>query len=73
MTPIINPPQNAILGLGKIGQKPVVHQGQIKIRTMVYLCLTHDHRAVDGLPAAQFIGLLKKIIEQPKEFQKILK
>jgi len=50
-----------------------VHQGQIKIRTMVYLCLTHDHRAVDGLPAAQFIGLLKKIIEQPKEFQKILK
>lgn len=73
MTPIINPPQNAILGLGKIDQKPVVHQGQIKIRTMVYLCLTHDHRAVDGLPAAQFIGLLKKIIEQPTEFRKILK
>lgn len=73
MTPIINPPQSAILGLGKIGPKPAVHQGQLAIRTMTHLCLTHDHRIVDGLPAANFIGLLKEIIEQPKQFQRILK
>jgi pyruvate dehydrogenase E2 component (dihydrolipoamide acetyltransferase) len=73
MTPIINPPQSAILGLGKIGPKPAVHQGQLAIRTMTHLCLTHDHRIVDGLPAANFIGLLKKIIEEPRQFQRILK
>jgi pyruvate dehydrogenase E2 component (dihydrolipoamide acetyltransferase) len=73
MTPIINPPQSAILGLGKIGPKPAVHQGQLAVRTLMYLCLTHDHRIVDGLPAANFIGRLKEIIEQPPLFRKILK
>jgi len=73
MTPIINPPQSAILGLGKIGLKPAVHQGQLAIRTLTHLCLTHDHRIVDGLPAANFIGRLKEFIEQPDQFRKILK
>lgn len=73
MTPIINPPQSAILGLGKIGPKPAVYQGQLAIRTLTHLCLTHDHRIVDGLPAANFIGRLKEIIEQPEQFRKILK
>jgi pyruvate/2-oxoglutarate dehydrogenase complex dihydrolipoamide acyltransferase (E2) component len=73
MTPIINPPQNAILGIGKIGPKPTVHQGELTIRTMTYLCLTHDHRVVDGVPASQFLGRLKEIIEHRKEFSKILK
>jgi pyruvate dehydrogenase E2 component (dihydrolipoamide acetyltransferase) len=73
MTPIINPPQSAILGLGKIGPKPAVHRGQLAIRILTYLCLTHDHRIVDGLPAANFIGRLKEIIEHPEQFRNILK
>lgn len=73
MTPIINPPQNAILGIGKIGPRPAVHQGQLTIRTMTYLCLTHDHRVIDGAPAGMFLGKLKEIIEHPEQFQNILK
>ena len=73
MTPIINPPQNAILGIGKIGPRPAVHQGQLTIRTMTYLCLTHDHRVIDGAPAGMFLGRLKEIIEHPEQFQNILK
>jgi pyruvate dehydrogenase E2 component (dihydrolipoamide acetyltransferase) len=73
MTPIINPPENAILGIGRIGPKPAVHQNRLAIRTMTHLCLTHDHRVIDGVPAAGFLGRLKEIIENPKEFRKILK
>ena len=73
MTPIINPPENAILGIGKIGPKPAVHQNRLAIRTMTHLCLTHDHRVIDGVPAAGFLGRLKEIIENPKEFRKVLK
>lgn len=73
MTPIINPPQNAILGVGKIGPRPAVYQGQLQIRTMTYLCLTHDHRVIDGTPAGMFLGRLKEVIEHPELFQKILK
>jgi pyruvate/2-oxoglutarate dehydrogenase complex dihydrolipoamide acyltransferase (E2) component len=73
MTPIINPPQNAILGIGKIGPRPAVHQGQLTIRTTTYLCLTHDHRIIDGAPAGMFLGRLKEVIERPEQFQKILK
>ena len=73
MTPIINPPQNAILGIGKIGPKPAVYQGELAIRTRAYLCLTHDHRVIDGVPASQFLGRLKDVIEHRKQFSKILK
>jgi len=73
MTPIINPPENAILGLGKIGPRPAVYQGNLAIRTMTHLCLTHDHRVIDGVPAAMFLGRLKEIIEHPELFRKILK
>lgn len=73
MTPIINPPQNAILGIGKIGPKPAIHQDQLAVRTMTHLCLTHDHRVIDGVPAAGFLGRLKEIIEQPELFRRILK
>jgi pyruvate/2-oxoglutarate dehydrogenase complex dihydrolipoamide acyltransferase (E2) component len=73
MTPIINPPQNAILGIGKIGQKPAVYQGQLAIRTMTYLCLTHDHRVIDGVPASMFLGRLKEMIEHRELFTKVLK
>jgi pyruvate dehydrogenase E2 component (dihydrolipoamide acetyltransferase) len=73
MTPIINPPENAILGIGKIGPRATVYQNQLAIRTMVHLCLTHDHRVIDGVPAAGFLGRLKEVIEQPKHFRRILK
>ena len=73
MTPIINPPENAILGIGRIGPKPAIYQNELAIRTMTHLCLTHDHRVIDGVPAAMFQGRLKETIENPEEFKKILK
>jgi pyruvate/2-oxoglutarate dehydrogenase complex dihydrolipoamide acyltransferase (E2) component len=73
MTPIINPPQNAILGIGKIGPRPAVYQGQLAIRTMTYLCLTHDHRVIDGVPASMFLGRLKEMIEHRELLSKVLK
>ncbi|MDI7259664.1 MAG: dihydrolipoamide acetyltransferase family protein [Thermodesulfobacteriota bacterium] len=73
ITPIINPPENAILAVGKIGPKPAVHAGQLAIRTMSYLCLTFDHRVIDGVPASLFLGRLKEVIEHPDQFRKILR
>jgi pyruvate/2-oxoglutarate dehydrogenase complex dihydrolipoamide acyltransferase (E2) component len=73
ITPIIKPPESAILAIGKIGPRPAVYQGQLAIRTMTYLCLTHDHRVIDGVPASLFLGRLKEIIETPALFRSILK
>jgi pyruvate dehydrogenase E2 component (dihydrolipoamide acetyltransferase) len=73
MTPIINPPQNAILGIGKIGPRPAIHQGEVAVRTMTHLCLTHDHRVIDGVPAALFLGRLKEAVEHPEIFRSVLK
>ncbi|MBI3989496.1 MAG: 2-oxo acid dehydrogenase subunit E2 [candidate division NC10 bacterium] len=65
-TPIINPPQAAILGVGKIVEKPVVLNGGIHIRAMLGLSLVFDHRLIDGAPAAQFLAKLKELLEQPE-------
>ncbi|MEW6264329.1 MAG: dihydrolipoamide acetyltransferase family protein [Thermodesulfobacteriota bacterium] len=73
ITPIINPPENAILGLGKIGPAPAIHQGHLTIRTMTHLCLTFDHRIIDGVPAGLFLTRLKEIIQTPALFRKILR
>ena len=73
ITPIIKPPENAIMAIGKIGPRPAVHEGKLAIRTMTHLCLTHDHRAVDGVPASLFLGRVKEVVEQPKLFEKALK
>ena len=73
ITPIINPPESAILAYGKIGPRPAVYRGELAIRTMTHLCLTHDHRTVDGVPASLFLGRVKEIIETPDLFRKILK
>ena len=62
-TPIINPPQSAILGVGRIVPRPVVVDGEIAVRYMVTLSLSFDHRIVDGAPAAQFLQALKQAIE----------
>ena len=73
ITPIIKPPENAILAIGKIGPRPAVYQGQLAIRTMTHLCLTHDHRAIDGVPASLFLGRVKEIIEHRELLEKVLK
>ncbi len=64
-TPIINPPEAAILGVGRIHQKPAVHNGQITIRHMWTLSLVFDHRMVDGAPAARFLQYIKQLVEEP--------
>jgi len=64
-TPIINPPQAGILGVGKIQEKPVVLGGGIHIRSMVTLSLVFDHRLIDGAPAAKFLAKVKGLLEQP--------
>lgn len=64
-TPIINPPQCAILGIGRIVKKPAVVGEKIKARDMVALSLTFDHRVVDGAPAARFLDLVRQLIETP--------
>ena len=64
-TPIINFPETAILGIGRIAEKPVVMEGQIVVRSMMYLSLSFDHRIIDGAPAAKFLERIKQILENP--------
>lgn len=64
-TPIINPPQAGILGVGKIMEKPVVLNGGIHIRSMMTLSLVFDHRLIDGAPAARFLAKVKELLDQP--------
>ncbi len=64
-TPIINPPQSAVLGLHRIEDRPVVRNGQIVIRPMMYLALSYDHRLIDGREAVTFLVAVKNAIEDP--------
>jgi 2-oxoglutarate dehydrogenase E2 component (dihydrolipoamide succinyltransferase) len=64
-TPILNPPQSAILGLHKIEDRAVPRQGQVVIRPMMYVALSYDHRIVDGLEAVQFLVRVKELVEEP--------
>ncbi len=64
-TPVINPPEVAILGVGRIIEKPAVFQGEIVKRSMMALSLTFDHRIVDGAPAAAFLKTLAGLLEKP--------
>ena len=64
-TPIINPPQSAVLGLHRIEERPVVRDGQIVARPMMYLALSYDHRLIDGREAVTFLVALKNAIEDP--------
>jgi pyruvate dehydrogenase E2 component (dihydrolipoamide acetyltransferase) len=66
-TPIINLPEAGILGVGRIVEKPAVVDGQITVRSMMYLSLTFDHRIIDGAPAAAFLRTVKHYLEQPYE------
>jgi pyruvate dehydrogenase E2 component (dihydrolipoamide acetyltransferase) len=64
-TPIVNPPEAAILGVGRIIEKPAAYRGTIALRHMLTLSLTHDHRLVDGAPAAAFLQTLTEYLETP--------
>jgi 2-oxoglutarate dehydrogenase E2 component (dihydrolipoamide succinyltransferase) len=65
-TPIINPPQSAILGMHGTFERPVVRNGQVVIRPMMYIALTYDHRLVDGREAVLFLKTIKNAVEDPR-------
>nr|WP_299245513.1 2-oxoglutarate dehydrogenase complex dihydrolipoyllysine-residue succinyltransferase [uncultured Halomonas sp.] len=64
-TPIINPPQTAILGMHKIQERPMAVNGQVEIRPMMYLAVSYDHRQIDGKDAVQFLVAIKELLEDP--------
>ena len=64
-TPILNPPQSAILGMHAIQERPIVIDGEITARPMMYLALTYDHRIIDGREAVQFLVSVKESLEDP--------
>ncbi len=65
-TPILNPPQSGILGLHKIQERPVAVDGEVRIRPMMYLALSYDHRVIDGREAVTFLVRVKEFIEDPE-------
>jgi 2-oxoglutarate dehydrogenase E2 component (dihydrolipoamide succinyltransferase) len=64
-TPILNPPQSAILGMHGVFQRPVAIDGKVEIRPMMYVALTYDHRIIDGATAVQFLKEIKNNVEDP--------
>ena len=64
-TPVLNPPQTAILGVGRIRQAPAAHKGKLRLRSLLSLSLTCDHRIIDGAPAARFLDDLSTLLESP--------
>ncbi len=67
-TPILNPPQSAILGMHKIEKRPVVIHDKIEIRSMMYLALSYDHRVIDGAEAVSFLEYIRKCIDDPADY-----
>ena len=66
-TPIINPPQSAILGMHNIVERPMAIKGEVKIRSMMYLALSYDHRIIDGKESVGFLVKVKEMIENPSK------
>ena len=64
-TPIINPPQSAVLGMHRIEERPVVRDGEIVVRPIMYLALSYDHRLIDGREAVTFLVRMKEALEDP--------
>ena len=64
-TPILNPPQSAILGMHGIKQRPVAIDGKVEIRPMMYLALSYDHRIIDGSTSVTFLVRVKELLEDP--------
>ena len=65
-TPILNPPQSAVLGMHNIIERPVVVNGNVQVRPVMYLALSYDHRIIDGKEAVSFLKIVKESLEQPK-------
>ncbi len=65
-TPILRSPETGILGVGRVKEKPAVHNGQIAIRSMMFLSLTFDHRVIDGAPANEFLGFVVRFLQDPR-------
>ncbi len=65
-TPILNPPQSAVLGMHNIVQRPIVVEGNVEVRPVMYLALSYDHRIIDGKEAVSFLKIVKESLEQPK-------
>ena len=65
-TPILNPPQSAVLGMHNIIERPAVIDGEIKVRPIMYLALSYDHRIVDGKDSVSFLKLVKENLEDPR-------
>ncbi len=64
-TPILNPPQSAILGMHKIQERAMVEDGEVVIKPMMYLAVSYDHRVIDGREAVQFLVTIKEMLEDP--------
>ena len=65
-TPILNPPQSAVLGMHNIVERAIVENGDVKVRPIMYLALSYDHRIIDGKEAVSFLKIVKDSLEQPK-------
>ena len=65
-TPILNPPQSAVLGMHNIIQRPLAVNGNVEVRPVMYLALSYDHRIIDGKEAVSFLKIVKESLEQPK-------
>ena len=65
-TPILNPPQSAVLGMHNIIERPIVVDGKVEVRPIMYLALSYDHRIIDGKEAVSFLKIVKECLEQPK-------
>ena len=66
-TPIINPPQSGVLGMHNIVERAIVVNGEIKIRPVMYLALSYDHRIIDGKEAVSFLKGIKENLEEPEK------
>ena len=64
-TPLLNPPQSAILGMHTIKERPVVVNGEVAVRPMMYLAMSYDHRIIDGKDSVQFLVAVKHALEDP--------
>jgi 2-oxoglutarate dehydrogenase E2 component (dihydrolipoamide succinyltransferase) len=64
-TPILNPPQSAILGMHNIVSRPIAVEGRVEIRPMMYIALSYDHRVIDGKESVSFLVKVKELLEDP--------
>ena len=65
-TPILNPPQSGVLGMHNIVERPIAIDGEVKIRSIMYLALSYDHRIIDGKEAVSFLKIVKENLEDPR-------